>query len=467
MNSNTHSENHAVMDNEEHMNVFAWSENENTPSNTLFKRAMGHMKEMANITSLLRISGAIAVLISMSLFLLQGWSQQNDVERFFMMLAQTTLLSLAGFAMVKFLQEKKGARLFFGLSLASVTANFATLGALIYSVFSLDQLTGDYASFALWQANSGGIALTSVAIALLILLPVVWLTFSVLIKPMAKPLTFSYIGINLLLLIPVREITIIMPIVIGVLLWLLSHQLFGKYKDSLTNTASAITKEGWFARLTLLLPLVVMALRSSMHYPIDSLGTLIICASLYVLSVFSINRFNQNYTTLFTNCALIMALICAAILAFELFTVGLPLFALVIAAACTDLYRRNQSNNARLWLIGVACFFVSASLIVEYWINPSFVSVMYALISGAAMITIGLRMKARLLLWSGTALSLAIPLSSLQDITIVLVNSGWLGLAITGIVIIALASVLDRYGAIIRLKFFNSKKNKCGNKESC
>ncbi len=448
-----------VMDSENDTHASQWSEDKESSSNTLLNRAMKSIKEMSNITSLLRISGAIAVLASMSLFLLQGWSEQNDVERFFMMLAQTTLLSLAGFAMVKLLQETKGARLFFGLSLTSVTANFATLGALIYSVFSLDQLTGDYANFALWQANSGGIVLVSLAVALLVLLPVTWLTFSVLIKPMAKPLTLSYIGINLLLLVPVREVAVIMPIVIGILLWLLSHQLFGQYKNSLSNVASAATKEGWFARLILLFPLVVMALRSGMHYPIDSLGTFIICVSLYVLSVFSIHRLNATYTNILTACALITACISAAILAFELFPIGLPLFALVIAAACTDLYRRNESDKTRLWLIGFACFIVSVSFIVEHWINPSFASVIYALVGSFAMIAIGLKIKARQLLWSGTLLLLAVPLSSLQDITTVLVNSGWLGLAIAGFMIIVLASVLERYGTIIQLKFFKSNKN--------
>jgi hypothetical protein len=459
MHSNIHSENNTLMNSNENTSTYEYSEKEGEHSSTLFNRAMGYIKATTNITSLLRISGAITVLVSMSLFLLQGWSQQNDTERFFMMLAQTTLLSLAGFAMVKILKETKGARLFFGLSLTSVTANFATLGALIYSVFSIDKLTGDYANFALWEAHSAGIVLASIAIALLILLPVVWLTFSVLIKSMAKPLTLSYVGINLLLLVPVRDIAIIMPITIGVLLWLFSHQLFGKHKNSLTKAASAITKEGWFARLTLLFPLVVMALRSGIHYPIDSLGTFIICVSLYLLSTFSISKVNQSYSSILTSCALVMAVICAAILAFELFTIGLPLFAIIITAACTDLYYRNYSNNIRLWLLSFACIFVNASFFIEHWIHPSFASITYALASGTMMIAIGLHIKARLLLWSGAILLIAIPLSYLQDITTVLVNSGWLGLAITGTVIIVLASVIERYGAIIRLKLSKSEKS--------
>ena len=90
--------------------------------------------KIASFSELLRIFGACAVLASMSLFLMNGWSEGNDIQRYLKLLAQTGLLTLGGLALSVGLKEYKGARLFYGLSLVSVAANFTILGALIYSM---------------------------------------------------------------------------------------------------------------------------------------------------------------------------------------------------------------------------------------------------------------------------------------------------------------------------------------------
>ena len=70
----------------------------------------------------------------MSSFMLQDWGSANDIQHYFMLLMQSALLAGAGFAMSYLLKENKGARIFFGLGLISVTANFTILGALVFSL---------------------------------------------------------------------------------------------------------------------------------------------------------------------------------------------------------------------------------------------------------------------------------------------------------------------------------------------
>ena len=87
------------------------------------------IKRVASISEILRIIGACAVIASMSMFLLQGWSSGNDIARYFKLLTQTGLLAGAGLGLSFIIKEPKGARLFFGLALISIVSNFTILGA--------------------------------------------------------------------------------------------------------------------------------------------------------------------------------------------------------------------------------------------------------------------------------------------------------------------------------------------------
>lgn len=421
--------------------------------NSLFDRAIESIREMASLTSMLRISGAVAVLISMSMFLLQGWSENNDFERFCIMLAQTGLLGMAGLAMAKLLKEAKGARLFFGLSLTSVTANFTTLAALIYSVFSWDQLAGDYASFALWQASSGGAALLSVGIALVVLVPLSWLAFSILARPMAVSLTKWYIGMNLLMLIPVRELVYIMPMVAIAVALLLNKSFLSK--SALANNFSWNTAEGRYAQLILVLPLGIMIVRSLMSYNIAAMELLIIAGSVYAMCVAIAKLLSKQYVWLFHLTALASAVVFAHILTYELLGFGLPMFALVFGIACVDLYRRSQTDTMRSFFIVAISVVTALALVLQQLVQPTIVNAIYALVGGLLLLLFAHRIKSKLLFSSALVIFGSIPFVHFQSLFSFFAQSGWVGFAVGGVLVITLASVLDRYGSIIRLKFFD------------
>ena len=58
--------------------------------------------------------------------------------------------------------------------------------------------------------------------------------------------------------------------------------------------------------------------------------------------------------------------------------------------------------------------------------------------------------------WLGAlsaVLLIGLPICHVENIFDLMFDTGWLGYAISGVSVIILASVIDRYGAIIKLKF--------------
>lgn len=176
-----------------------------TPSRFSVEKLMRSLRNVATVSEALRVLGAGVILVSMSVFLLQGWSEGNDIRRYLLLLAQTGLLGLAGFALSHLVRETKGARLFFGLALVSVPANFTILGALLYSVFQWDGGLTTYPGYAEWRIDDiANIGLTMSA-AMVVLIPVTLFCFAVMARHSAKPLAIHFLLLNVLLLLPVRN----------------------------------------------------------------------------------------------------------------------------------------------------------------------------------------------------------------------------------------------------------------------
>jgi len=105
-----------------------------------------------SVSTILRVLGACAVLASIAMFLLDGWSDGNDLYRYVKLLGLTGFITGAGILLSFGFKEVKGARVFFGLGLVATVANFMILGALTYSLVPLDNAVGDYSSMLKWQA---------------------------------------------------------------------------------------------------------------------------------------------------------------------------------------------------------------------------------------------------------------------------------------------------------------------------
>jgi hypothetical protein len=422
------------------------------------------MQSVRNFTTLseaLRILGAAVILASMSVFLLQGWNEGNDIRRYLLLLTQTGLLAAAGFAMSHGLKEAKGARIFFGLALVSIPANFTILGALLYSVFQWDGGLSTYPGYATWQIDN--IASTGAVLggAMIVLLPVTLFCFAIMARHSAKSLSVHFLLLNALLLLPIRSSMAAGTIaLLGVVyaLYIIS-QLAAKDR-------SLKTGEGKFALATLFIPLGIILFRSMYFYQVDSLMFAMVLLTLFLaarqVSLFPDRNARLAVTLEALSLPVAMAVAVASTDAFSpILAKGLagPLFAVTYAVLALDVLRRTGSRHLRN-AIGVS---ISLTVALGFTLGvltvPGATTALLSLMAGLILVLWGASSRKPVAMFSGIVTMLAGAFLGFDAIVQLIVTSSWIDLAIFGASAIALGSVLDRHGVVIKLrldKWFNS-----------
>lgn len=425
------------------------------------QRVLEAMSQVATLSEALRILGASIMVGSMSLFLMQGWVEGNDVSRYFTLLAQTVLLAVGGFGLSYLLKENKGARLFFGLSLVSVTANFTILGALIYSVFQLDNGLGQYPAFATWQLGSLSQTLLVLAIALAILVPVTWLGFKILARRSASWLTPTYLLANTLLLIPVRES-----------MWAMAVCFVAIAASSVALSRNAngdptlTLLEGRFAKLVLFVPALIVFCRSSYLYDLDSFSFTIISTGIYLaLRAVYLKMPRDGWVASILDClSLPLVLIAAgsfveAVDRYLPSTVEIPVFAIACLPMLIDLVERSHGTS-RSWVMGLlGSFLICGSVMLNELFHAGFGITLLALCLSGLVVFYGFRAQHATAKWLGIVTFVGVLALDLADIVVVF-EFGWLPLAITGTAIIVAASILDRHGAAIKIRWSEFTQSK-------
>lgn len=254
---------------------------------TLFAR----LENIASLSQIVRAFGACAIIASMSLFMLQGWAEGNDVSRYLKLLAQTGLLTGAGLALSFLIKEFKGARVFFGLALISVVANFTILGSLTYSLFPMDMQIVSYPDSMKWEVASRAIFIPVFLGALALLSAVTYFGFSIFSRQIAKPLTLGFLCLSAVLLVPVRAPLIAVGLS-GITLWAawffiqkiliprMSMNRLGKTDGS--SDTLVMTKETKVSLGLLLLPGLIILSRAVSFYSIDNLTLLAFSGLLFL-----------------------------------------------------------------------------------------------------------------------------------------------------------------------------------------
>ncbi|MCP4042502.1 MAG: hypothetical protein GY731_11200, partial [Gammaproteobacteria bacterium] len=203
----------------------------------------GSFTNRISLPYLLRTLGASVLVVSIAIYLFQGWTAGNDIERYLLLLAYTLFLAVAGFISGTWMHESKGARTFVILALGAIPANFAILGALIYSQGSWDTAAAAYPAFVTWRVEHLSSALITAAGSLLVLIPVVWLGFLVLARRSAPAFTALYLASNAAMLIPLRETLAVACLFAG-----LSAVVWWQVTRSTRQDMSLRTFEGILAR---------------------------------------------------------------------------------------------------------------------------------------------------------------------------------------------------------------------------
>jgi len=283
----------------------------------------------------------------MSLFLLSGWSDGNDIQRYLKLLGQTGLLTVAGLILSFVLKENKGARIFFGLSLISVVANFMILGALTYSMFQLDGSLIQYPSIVSWKAVSANTFWPIFAVAVTLLAVLTRFSFSIFARNIAGPLSLSFLAMCSLLLIPVRS-SIIVSLMAAVALWC-SVMVVKRLSQ---NEKVVFTNETKFALGLIFAPGLLIIARALSLYSVDEVMLITLSGLSYFALRNCIVRFNgpsllqkivevaQSFVAIFLSVQLV------ALLPRDWFDINIAAFSVILLALT---YNQIKLSNDIKW----------------------------------------------------------------------------------------------------------------------
>jgi len=420
-------------------------------------RIMASFKNFATVSEALRILGAAVLLSSMSMFLLQGWNEGNDINRYLMLLAQTGLLAAGGFAMSHGLGEAKGARVFFGLALVSIPANFTILGALLYSVVQWDGGLTTYPSFASWQIDDIARLGLTVGGAMAVLLPATLFCYAIMARQSSKMLSLHFVLLNLLLLLPIRSSLAAGSIALAGTIYALYVVARLVRQDHALKTG-----EGKFALTTLFIPAGIILFRSMYLYQFDSLMVAMLSTAL-LLAARQASTFpdrNPRVAMVLEVLSLPLALVIAfsttnafgSILDSALHA---PLFAMIYTGLALDIVRRTDSRVLAKLTGMTISLFVALSFTLNVAIDQDALTAILSIVAGVVMLLAGASLGRLSAVFGGILMLLAGLLFGFEPIVDLVVMSDWIDLAIFGAAAIALGSVLDRHGVAIKLRLAN------------
>jgi hypothetical protein len=404
---------------------------------------------MQRLPQLLRMAGATALLVAMYSFLVQGWQDGNDLLRYSMLLGHSLLLCGVGLASGHWLQEAKGARLLVTLALTSVPANFAILGAFVYSAFG-PQTSLSHPDYALWQLDSQGATVTTVILAVAALIPVMLLGFRTLARVLSTRLSVMFMLSNAMLLIPLRDPEYMAALSLPLALLMLLNN-----EKTQQQSLAARTPDGLVARALLYLPLVVLTGRSLWFYDTDAF---LFTSSLVILFLaarqLSLLLPGQSITRgLLEVCGGLltpMIGVGSAILLDGILTESLllQLAALISAALLYEVSHRALMAPGLYRLM--AMLMLSLGLIVNFILFEGLATALTSLAIGLVLALIGRHYRQLALFSTGLVLAAVSLIYQLYRMLQVFDLSGWISLAVLGMLAIVIGSVLDSGGGRIR-----------------
>lgn len=417
-------------------------------------RIMNSIRNFATVSEALRILGAAVLVASMSLFLMQGWNDGNDIRRYLMLLTQTGLLATAGFALSHGLKEAKGARLFFGLALVSIPANFTILGALLYSVLQWDGGLTTYPGYATWQIENVASTGITLAGAMVVLLPITMFCFAIMARHSAKTLSLHFFALNMMLLLPIRS-----SLAAGTVALLGTVYALYVVRKVIGKDRALKTAEGKFALITLFIPAGIILFRSMYFYQVDSLLIAMLSMAAFLaarqasmfpersarvalaLDVLSV-PFALMFATALTN-ALIPSVTWALIA---------PIFSIAYSLLALDVVRRTESRRLAASIGLSVSLFVACSFILSVAAEQGALTAFLSLVAGGLMVMAGVALRNRSATVAGFLVAVASVLFGFEALLSLVLDSSWIDLAIFGACAITLGSVLDRHGVAINLR---------------
>lgn len=407
----------------------------------------------SHLPQILRALGALAIVGSGLIYMLQGLYHSDADLRNWVYIALMFVLGLGGIFSFKMMQDDKGARLFFALGTLLVPVQFSQLGGLV-----LNYVTGEQNYLHLFTVTTPAlntlVLLGSVSLCMGLLMS--YAGFAALNRTNAKTLCAVFLAMNLMLLMPLRDAlyTLILLGAVGGLSLLLENRIF--HRSALFATA-----EGLAARLICLLPIAIISTRGAFHHS-DFFGTCLLLANASFVSAYTANcrapidsRAAQHWLRellLFVSFA--AALVALPGMSYELFdghqalwSLGRPLthFAYVLPVFIFALYLSHQARAGAPIYKSVAIFSLTLAALATTDTSSAAASVLLMAMSLVLAVS-GFIQRQKISFGTGvliTALAIFdLVFAALRDISVNL----WLVLALCGLFLVTLSSVLEKHG---------------------
>lgn len=408
--------------------------------------------------SLLRIAGTGALLIAMYSFLVKGWENGNDIIRYLLMLGHTGIIAAIGLASGHWLKESKGARLLLTLAVVSVPANFAILGALIYSKTALLSYVV-YPHLVTWSVDSLSTAVFTTVGALVVLIPATLLGFTVLARSVSKKLSILFLLSSAMLLIPVRD-----PQIIGILALGLTLAIIAFGRNIARGQTSLQTTEGSTALFLQLVPLSILLGRSLLLYSVDTFLLAILSGAIFVilrqsslvLTGRSKLRITMEGLSILPAITIGLSLIGVLIdIPFFPNVVVIPLSALVSAGMIYDIAHRAQAKAKFYRLISVLV--VTGAMLVNLLLHFDFSGGLLCTLTGLCLAQLGYKLHQQNLFVSGVLLFGLGGMQQLYEIGLHFDFGNWSSLTLLGIFAIVIASTIESKGPVIKARLMAMK----------
>jgi hypothetical protein len=398
-----------------------------------------------DFAQLLRWLGCAGVVLSGIVFLIQGFDDIALSVRNWAYLGLMLMLGSVGVGLKYAFEDGKGARLLLALAIAVIPIQFAQLGGMIHSLVggASDAFPATIMGLMEWGALSWGMVIASGAATLLLAFTVGAFGFRVLARPQATALTLMNTLLCASLLIPVREglLAVVIFLALG-LSTLLTDVKLGRANPVLRTT------EGRAARFLLLLPLLIAGARASFYIG-DIAGLALITGMLSMAALVGAYHYVQKNGLRELMFALGSVGVCAAWSIWTLAELSLAgaqqMLCLFALEGLFLLGMSKISSQGRFYRLCGSLLFGFAAiqiLLTGHGLQTSATALALGVVLGA----IGYLQKWRMPAVIG-ALLVVVSTVPLTAQALVTVEFGtWLGLAIGGVGLVVLASVVERYG---------------------
>ncbi|MCM2280460.1 MAG: hypothetical protein NDI61_01280 [Bdellovibrionaceae bacterium] len=232
-----------------------------------------------SVAKTLRWIGALALITSGMIYMIQGWGTLSSWERYLSFFSLVGLIGLSGILSGSVLKDQLGARTFLGLAAAAAPALFSQLGAMFYSIAEPNAAV--VPQFLRFHAvNAMNVWLGTLATVVL-MAPLTYVGFRALWPRRAMVLTGVHFFLNALILIPTREAGWTSLFVI---LQTLALATLARADEKRAGSSRARSRESVFVYLILSAPVFTVFVRG-MFYPMTTVfaGTACLASGLLAL----------------------------------------------------------------------------------------------------------------------------------------------------------------------------------------